>query len=59
MRACANPGFRRSRSEAGGARDPQSVAWREVARTIRDDENLLSAVLPIGTGLLVAIKRAQ
>ncbi|MGY2003567.1 O-methyltransferase [Blastococcus sp. SYSU DS1024] len=40
------------------ARDPQSVAWREIARTIRDDETLLPAVLPIGTGLLVATKRS-
>jgi predicted O-methyltransferase YrrM len=39
------------------ARDPQTVAWREITRTIRDDENLLSAVLPIGNGLLVATKR--
>jgi predicted O-methyltransferase YrrM len=39
------------------ARDPQTVAWREIARTIRDDETLLPAVLPIGTGLLVATKR--
>jgi predicted O-methyltransferase YrrM len=39
------------------ARDPQTVAWREVARAIREDETLLSAVLPIGTGLLVATKR--
>ncbi|MGY1724787.1 O-methyltransferase [Blastococcus sp. SYSU DS0533] len=39
------------------ARDPQSVAWREIARTIRDDETLLPAVLPIGTGLLVATRR--
>lgn len=39
------------------ARDPQSVAWREIARTIREDETLLSAILPIGTGLLVATKR--
>jgi predicted O-methyltransferase YrrM len=39
------------------ARDPQSVAWREIARTVREDENLLSAVLPIGNGLLVATKR--
>jgi predicted O-methyltransferase YrrM len=39
------------------ARDPQTVAWREVARTLREDETLLSAVLPIGTGLLVATKR--
>jgi predicted O-methyltransferase YrrM len=40
------------------ARDPQTVAWREVSRTIREDETLLSAVLPIGNGLLVATKRA-
>jgi predicted O-methyltransferase YrrM len=38
-------------------RDPQTVAWREISRTIRDDETLLSAVLPIGSGLLVATKR--
>jgi predicted O-methyltransferase YrrM len=41
------------------ARDPQSVAWREIARTIREDETLISAVLPIGAGLLVASKRRQ
>ena len=40
------------------ARDPQTVAWREIARTVREDETLLSAVLPIGTGLLVATKRS-
>jgi predicted O-methyltransferase YrrM len=39
------------------ARDPQTVAWREIARTIREDETLLSAVLPIGNGLLVTTKR--
>jgi predicted O-methyltransferase YrrM len=38
------------------ARDPQTVAWREIARAVRDDETLLSAVLPIGTGLLIATK---
>jgi predicted O-methyltransferase YrrM len=38
-------------------RDPQTVAWREVARTVREDETLLSAVLPVGAGLLVATKR--
>jgi predicted O-methyltransferase YrrM len=40
------------------ARDPQTLAWREISRTIRDDETLLSAVLPIGNGLLVATKRS-
>jgi predicted O-methyltransferase YrrM len=39
------------------ARDPQTVAWREITRTVREDETLLSAVLPIGSGLLVATKR--
>jgi predicted O-methyltransferase YrrM len=39
------------------ARDPQTAAWREITRTIRDDETLLSAVLPIGNGLLIATKR--
>jgi predicted O-methyltransferase YrrM len=40
------------------ARDPQTVAWREIARTVREDETLICAVLPIGTGLLVATKRS-
>jgi predicted O-methyltransferase YrrM len=39
------------------ARDPQTVAWRDISRTIKDDETLLSAVLPVGAGLLVATKR--
>ena len=40
------------------ARDPQTVAWREMARVIGDDETLLPAVLPVGAGLLLATKRA-
>ena len=40
------------------ARDPQTVAWREMTRAIRDDETLLPAVLPVGAGLLLATKRA-
>lgn len=36
------------------ARDPETVAWRDVARQVREDERLTSAVLPVGTGLLVA-----
>jgi predicted O-methyltransferase YrrM len=39
------------------ARDPQTVAWREMARTIRENETLLSVVLPVGAGLLVSTKR--
>jgi predicted O-methyltransferase YrrM len=39
------------------ARDQQTVTWRELARTVREHEDLTSAVLPIGAGLLVATKR--
>ncbi len=39
------------------ARDPQTVAWRELVRAIREEESLTSSVLPIGAGLLVALKR--
>jgi predicted O-methyltransferase YrrM len=39
------------------ARDPQTVAWREITRAIREHEDLVSAVLPIGEGLLVATRR--
>src|SRR4051794_5925734 len=39
-----------------GARDAQTVAWRELARAVRADETLTSAVLPAGSGLLVATK---
>ncbi|MDK3258072.1 O-methyltransferase [Blastococcus capsensis] len=40
------------------ARDPQSVAWREISRAVRDDDTLLPAVLPMGSGLLVATRRS-
>jgi predicted O-methyltransferase YrrM len=36
------------------ARDPESVAWRDVTRRVREDDRLTAAVLPIGAGLLVA-----
>jgi predicted O-methyltransferase YrrM len=40
------------------ARDAQTVAWREIARTLREEERLTCAVLPIGAGLLVATRRS-
>jgi predicted O-methyltransferase YrrM len=40
------------------ARDPQTVAWRELVRAVREDETLTAAILPIGAGLLVATKQA-
>jgi predicted O-methyltransferase YrrM len=39
-------------------RDPQTVAWREISRAVREREDLVSAVLPIGEGLLVATRRS-
>lgn len=39
------------------ARDDGTTAWREIARAVREHEDLTSAVLPIGAGLLVATRR--
>lgn len=39
------------------ARDEQTTAWRDVARTVREHDDLTRAVLPIGAGLLVATRR--
>ncbi|MBK5305861.1 MAG: O-methyltransferase [Frankiaceae bacterium] len=37
------------------ARDAETVSMRELARTVRDDERLTSALIPVGTGLLVGV----
>jgi predicted O-methyltransferase YrrM len=37
------------------ARDPDTVAIRELGRTIRDDDRLVPALLPVGDGLLAAV----
>ena len=39
------------------ARDPQTLAWREMVKAVKEDEGLVCAVLPVGDGLLVATKR--
>jgi predicted O-methyltransferase YrrM len=39
-------------------RDQDTVALREVARAVRDDERLVPVMLPLGDGLLVAAKVA-
>lgn len=39
------------------ARDPESVALREVVKSLREVEEWISALLPAGDGLLVAVKR--
>ena len=38
-------------------RDPDTTAIRDVIRAIRDDDNLVSALLPVSDGLLAAAKR--
>ncbi|HWC81973.1 MAG TPA: O-methyltransferase [Pseudonocardiaceae bacterium] len=38
-------------------RDQESLALREVARQVRDDDRLVPVMLPIGGGLLVAAKK--
>jgi predicted O-methyltransferase YrrM len=40
-----------------GHRDPDTAAVREVGRLVREDERLLSLLLPVGDGLLCAVKR--
>ena len=39
------------------ARDASTVALREVGRTVAEDERWVSALLPTGEGLLLAVKR--
>jgi predicted O-methyltransferase YrrM len=39
------------------ARDPETVAIREVVKAVREDDDWIPALLPVGTGLLCAVKR--
>ena len=39
-------------------RDPETVAMRDLGRTVRDDERLVPVLLHAGDGLLAAVKRA-
>lgn len=38
-----------------GARDPETVALRELVRAVREDDALAPALLPVGGGLLAAV----
>ncbi|NED98098.1 O-methyltransferase [Phytoactinopolyspora alkaliphila] len=38
-------------------RDPETVAIRELGRAVRDHDRLMPSLLPVGDGLLVALKR--
>lgn len=39
------------------ARDPETIALREVVKTMRDSEDWIPAFLPTGTGILAAVKK--
>lgn len=39
------------------ARDPEVLAARELARAVKDEPRLVASLLPVGAGLLVAVKR--
>jgi predicted O-methyltransferase YrrM len=39
------------------ARDPRSVLMRELLRSVREAEEWLPALLPVGDGLLAAVRR--
>lgn len=41
----------------GVARDPQGTAVRDLVRGLRDDPRVVPALLPVGAGLLVAVRR--
>ncbi len=38
-------------------RDPETVAIRELVKSVREDERVIPLLLPLGDGLLVAVKR--
>ena len=38
-------------------RDPATVAARELGKALREHEDLLTSLLPVGDGLLVAVRR--
>lgn len=40
----------------GTKRDPQTVALREIARMVQADERVAPALLPVGSGLLLAAR---
>jgi predicted O-methyltransferase YrrM len=38
-------------------RDPNTLAIRDLGKRVRDDDDLVSTLLPVGDGLLAAVKR--
>jgi predicted O-methyltransferase YrrM len=54
---CVEGAFGGGRIADPSARDPAILAAREAIKTVREDDGLVSAVLPVGGGLLVAARR--
>lgn len=48
--------LRRDQVADQAIRDPATVTTRELVRAVRDDKRLVPALLPVGDGLLVAVK---
>jgi predicted O-methyltransferase YrrM len=40
-------------------RDPETTAIRDLIRAVRDNDDLVSALLPVSDGLLAAVKRPE
>jgi predicted O-methyltransferase YrrM len=54
---CFDNALWRDRVADPSARDPDTVAVRDIGRTVRDHEDLVPALLPVGDGLLAAVYR--
>jgi predicted O-methyltransferase YrrM len=54
---CFDNALWRDRVADPSARDPDTVAVRDLSRTVRDHEDLVPALLPVGDGLLAAVYR--
>jgi predicted O-methyltransferase YrrM len=54
---CFDNALWRDRVADPSARDPDTVAVRDLGRTVRDREDLVPALLPVGDGLLAAVYR--
>ena len=48
----------RERADDGAADDPDTAAVRELCEQVRSDERLVPLLLPLGDGLLAAVKQA-
>ncbi len=48
----------RERADEGAADDPDTAAVRELCEQVKSDERLVPLLLPLGDGLLTAVKQA-